>query len=1081
MPLRLIRAPSNRELWSTCAETFLQELGSFTGPSEPPSWLWLVHRNQRDSLLEMAAECGIRAWLAPPFSFLSELRSLFSIEARPVGILTGRLLVARTAVRVGREIGFERALHEHGPARAHMLDSVFSELLPEGVRPDALDAALTALGGDAFATERNAWVAGTYREFLAELDRRELYDPRSIHAMVAERIESDGLPAALRGAGRLHIYGLTNLRGRRRLFEALAAQPDVDVVVYVAADEEGSEWDELAQSVETVGEVIEGVATEVQPAPDAVREAAWVARRVKRLLAEGTAEPHNVAVVARSGRRDTRLVHRALEAAGVPSTARLRTVLAEIPALRILLELFRAEARGWDYGSLRHVLSSAYVGSGVDLRAIDHVSHDRRVEGLEQWAAALRQTRSLLDDEERARRLRREGLYADRIDKDMRRLEEFRARIAPLAVRRTEKAWIDLTLDILSGAWFDYRRRACAAVGDRWDIVRLDQRGIVQLEELLREWRRLVDSAAELDVADWHRRIRRLLEANELVFSTPLQAGVQVLEAHEAALTPFDHLFVVHANDGEFPRLAAGTGVFSDAERSALRGAGLPLSHRDESLRRERTLWRAVTAGSRVTISYRTTDANGVPRLPSLMVPEHDPGRELPRTLDVTARVEASGLKSELEPVSPAQHGRCEVQRLAHLRRGGDPAEFETPEPHLIRHAVLTAFSEELRDGALDDFVTRDSELVDGHSEIADPTEPGEAGSVRDPELILAPDRPFSERPNAWNGKIRDPLILEVLAHRFGPDYVWSASSMQSYARRPFDFLLERVLRLDEAKEADEETSPLAFGAVAHRLLEVFYARTKDDLPPALDEAAARLYEEIADEVLAGYERGGELWLGLPALWAVTREEVRDKVREYLAVELKYLADKDEHPIRVELAFGASDDEGGLLRLRGQDNRERSREFALRGRIDRVDRHGPGDDGWLRVIDYKSGTIPSPRGYDDGALLQTALYMKALNKLGNNNIEAGVFRSIKNKIQNGAMLKASDVDRVLGYAFAIPARVRAGLFEAVLARSVGEPAPWQLGPDVTRSESVLSSGSRFDIVAGEAPTPDDGSAEPADA
>ena len=38
----------------------------------------------------------------------------------------------------------------------------------------------------------------------------------------------------------------------------------------------------------------------------------------------------------------------------------------------------------------------------------------------------------------------------------------------------------------------------------------------------------------------------------------------------------------------------------------------------------------------------------------------------------------------------------------------------------------------------------------------------------------------------------------------------------------------------------------------------------------------------------------------------------------------------------------------------------------------------------LRVLDYKTGfsSLPKQKGYEDGALLQTALYMRAVDSLG---------------------------------------------------------------------------------------------------
>lgn len=1096
MPLRLVRSSSNAALWSACAGRLLDELGGHRGADGWPARLWVAHRIQRDALYGLAAERGLPGWLAPPVSFFSELPRLFGIRRRPIGLLTGRLLVARLAAREGRRRDLQTP--EGGPARAHMMDAAFSELLPEGVGAGKLSAALRGLDGDDFAERRNRWVADTYEAFLAELESRDRYDPRSIHAMVAERIEGGELRAALRGARRLHVYGITSLRGRRRLFGALARQGEVEVTVYLPVEDEASEW-EMSLPIEDVellpppeDRPVSAAAEEVRPAPDALREATWVARRVKRLLAEGEAEPHEVAVVARSGRHDTRRLHRALEAAGVPSTARLRTPLAEIPALKALLALFRAQARGWTYRALRGVLASPYFGTDVDLRIIDWVARNRRVEGLDRWERALERVRGAVADDER--RLRREGVHPDRVAEAIPAFAAFRETVAPLDGKRPEADWLELTLDILGGGWLDFRRRLCRpAGGERWDVVRLDQRGVVRLERLLREWQDLLAEGLRvgedpLDAETWHDRVRRLLEANELALSTPRRTGVQVVEAHEAALTPFRHLFLVHANDGEFPRVTQAARVFVEEERERLREAGLPLTSREEALRRERVLWRAVTGADRVVITYRTTGPGGAPRLPSLMVPEHDPGDELPRALDATARTTArsGGTRRirDTEPVSPAEGRRREVLRLQSLRQrpeGGAP--FATPEPERIRHAVLGAFAEELRSGGLDAAAGTLAELGvrpgrearDEEREVA-PTAPAAVSAPPGPAAaaaLFAVERPLSLRPHPWNGRLRDPVVLGAIRRKIDDDHVWSASQLQTYGRRPFDFFLDRVLRIREAEEAEEETSPLTIGSVVHAILERFYEETMDDLPEALEGEAEATFERVAAAVCRRAEADAEQWLGLPAIWTVRRPEVVERVRGFLREELPRLARWGERPVRLEYGFGgvygAEDPARPPATISGTDVRGRPGRLVYRGRIDRVDRKGEGAASRRKVIDYKSGTsCPSSAGYRDGATLQTALYMRALETLEGEEVHSGVFRTVKGLGWNLSRLERSGVDAVLRLALAIPPRVRAGLFEAVQAASedIGD---WQPGRSVTRCKLQLASRqSRFDAVAGEA-------------
>ncbi len=1063
MPLSLTRAAANDTLWETCVTRFLDELGGHTGPRDFPSHLWIAHRAQRDSLYSVAAERGLPGWLAPPISFLSELRERFRIEERPIGILTGRLLVARIARERQNLLDLSMAPGREGPARSHMLDSVFSELLPEGVAPERLRETLAEIGGDEFGSRRNAWVADTYEAFLAELESRDRFDPRSIHAMVADRVEAGSLREAIGGAHRLHVYGITSLRGRQRLLSSLATQNDVEVVVYLPQEDEPSEWDDLVPEAAVEGAKRASLDTAppdaphvtVQPAPDAPREVAWVARQVKHLLAAGDVEPHEIAIVARSGRRDTRLVHRALRAAGIPGTARLRTRLAEVPCLKALLALFNAEAVGWDYRSLRPVLASPYFGTGIDLRSIDYVATTRRVAGLVEWVEALSRMRASLDAEQQRRRLARSGVYADRLDEDVPRLQEFAGVAEGLATERSEQEWIDCTLEILDGGWFGFRRRVCGVASDRFDVVRLDQRGVRALEALLLEWQMLVETADSFGATEWSTRLRRLLEANELALSTPLQAGVQVLEAHEAALTPFRHTFLVHANDGEFPRSARPGGVFSDAERRRLRELGLPLSDRDQAVRRERSLWRAVTAGDQVTVTYRTTDSNGVPRLPSLMVPDHDPATELPRTVE-TPPEGADHPRDAVEPVNEPEQRRIEVWRLARTRGGGDLSPFSSSGPKHLRHALLSAFAEELRAGRLDDVVKRGRDLIGAAAEEPD---------LPMPESVFGLERPISEQPHPWNGELRDPVVLERLATQFDDEYVWSATQLQTYGIRPFDFFLERVLYLGETEEAEEETSALTFGSVAHSILERFYGELGEAVPECLDEETERLLKRVTEAVFSEYETNLDEWLGLRTLWRVSRGRIQEEVRDFLTGELAYLAQRREAPVLIEHAFGFDSGEPPV-RLEGDDVRGRPARLLLRGRIDRVDRHGTGNNAWLRVVDYKSGGTPSPGGYDDGALLQTALYMQAVEQLDREEVRSGVFRSIGMKSWNRAELKRERLGSVLEFALSIPSRIRAGLFEAVQAGST-PIAPWQPDRSLTRTEARIGAGSRFDVVHGE--------------
>jgi len=1026
MAVRLVQSKSSQALWDSCSNRFLDELGSNTGPGGFQSHLWITHQNLRDRLFERAFDRGMRGWLGPPISFFSDLPKRFGIRRNTVGTITRRGLIGQLAAERGRKIFGRRPGNTDGLVRGHMLDVLFEDLLPEGVLPEQLVEILAELDGDEFVRQRNEWIVQVYAAYLEELEKRGVYDRRSLHALIADKIQSGELKSALGGVGRLHVYGIYTLQKRRRMFEALAGQEEVEVILYVAEEPEESEFEELAAAVESVdcgqGGGVAEQAPFVQPAPDITRELNWVAREVKQLLLGGEAAPHEIAIVSRSGREDTNLTCRVLGDAGVAFTARIRTPLTQVPILKAILSIFRAAESEWSYRHLRSVLDNPYLGVELDLQTIDRTAQDKRIESLEQWEVGLSQLLAQREnDQENA------GYETDTLVPTLAKFKEFRTQVEELDTPHTEAEWIDITLGLAENKTFNLRGRLTESIDDRWDIVRSDQRALLQFENLLKEWGQLEHGRRRFGIEEWYRRLHRVLEADELVVPTPMQKGVQVQEADDAALVPFRHTFVIHANDDEFPRTPKPDGLFLDEERRVLRHLGLPLADEEEILRRERSLWRAVTLGTDTRISYRTThqhDGKIDPLLPSLMVPSHEPAKHVLRPRTVKELVQ-----TYKDPINDEQANELAALKLADQLAGKSKVVRVTVEPanrSLLEQAIVSSVAEAHRDtgGPQDD---------------------------RDPSVFT---------PNPWNGEIRDPEVLGRLTSRFGVDYPWSAGQLEQYSTCPFAFFVERVLRLSESQEADDQLSTLNFGRIAHDLLERFYRAHEDGLPVFLDGETLKTYERIAEETFTQYEEMGER-LGVPTLWAVTRRSVRDCVRSYIEWELEYLDETGEVPQHIEHEFGFH----APVVIHGTNLKGDQVSLRIRGRIDRLDSDGDGDQVKYHVLDYKLNTIPKMAGYQDGSVLQGPLYLCAIEESG---LTAGKcrYRRItkpgvtKNSAQ--IIVGSAAFERALEIAFSIPGRVRAGLFEASLAANARGWPSFYPGRDICRSQARLRVGNRFD-------------------
>jgi ATP-dependent helicase/DNAse subunit B len=205
--------------------------------------------------------------------------------------------------------------------------------------------------------------------------------------------------------------------------------------------------------------------------------------------------------------------------------------------------------------------------------------------------------------------------------------------------------------------------------------------------------------------------------------------------------------------------------------------------------------------------------------------------------------------------------------------------------------------------------------------------------------------------------------------------------------------------------------------------------------------------------VFAESEAGPD-WLGAPVLWAVTRRDIRRRVAEFLEWDLEEMGEL--RPQYFEHQFGAPAD----LWIDGVDLGGAPARIRVIGRIDRVDRD-PG--GSLHIVDYKSGTTPSPKGHADGAALQGPLYLAAIRKALGAEVATAAYLSIKHR-KRAAEVTWGDTacERALRIALTIPARVRAGRFEPAAAASCKWVHYWH-GADICRVTDALDDGaSRFD-------------------
>jgi ATP-dependent helicase/nuclease subunit B len=191
----------------------------------------------------------------------------------------------------------------------------------------------------------------------------------------------------------------------------------------------------------------------------------------------------------------------------------------------------------------------------------------------------------------------------------------FASHARELDASRTLLGWLDWLDGFLRNDPWEMRRRIFAVPGDRFDVARLDLAGWNGLVKIVGEWRGALDEFGAgretLGVATFASQLASCLTGDVALWS-PVQRGVQVLEAFAAAYRKFDHVFIVGLQGGAFPKAVPTSAVLDETERAALSDLGLPLERREVWEARERELFRVLLAGgSHVTLSYARLDGSG--------------------------------------------------------------------------------------------------------------------------------------------------------------------------------------------------------------------------------------------------------------------------------------------------------------------------------------------------------------------------------------------------------------------------------------------------------------------------------------
>jgi ATP-dependent helicase/nuclease subunit B len=240
---------------------------------------------------------------------------------------------------------------------------------------------------------------------------------------------------------------------------------------------------------------------------------------------------------------------------------------------------------------------------------------------------------------------------------------------------------------------------------------------------------------------------------------------------------------------------------------------------------------------------------------------------------------------------------------------------------------------------------------------------------------------PFDE--NKFTGHLSEELSENAVNYlKDFKEKEYSISQLETYAKCPYKYFAERILRLEPPEEPTEEIEALEMGTLLHEILFNFYKNLKEKriiLQNASDKdfkyaedlifkiASEKIMQANFNSPLAFYEK--EKILGISgnkknSILFKFLEQERDNpdgfIPEYFEIGFGNISDKENKNI-----FSKSFVVSGV---------------NVRGKIDRIDLNN--ETGSYKVVDYKlSGAKPNEEDLTTGLSLQLPLYMFAAKEL----------------------------------------------------------------------------------------------------
>ncbi len=244
------------------------------------------------------------------------------------------------------------------------------------------------------------------------------------------------------------------------------------------------------------------------------------------------------------------------------------------------------------------------------------------------------------------------------------------------------------------------------------------------------------------------------------------------------------------------------------------------------------------------------------------------------------------------------------------------------------------------------------------------------------------------------------------------PSY-WNASYLNDYGKCPFNFWLNRMLKITPHEEPLAGLSIQDRGTFYHKALELFFKTViSNKLSMTAEKSVLDVhFNKAIEEALTWLEE--QNWFRPDEFWPQQKNELVFRLQNFFAIEYeRFLVEDGQYePFLVEAAFGPDEQYPPLVL------QQNGKEIKIRGKIDRIDIKTDSAGRRVRVVDYKSGsTYISRDDFESGRNLQLPLYALAIEKSIIPGVKTSNYQYVSigtGKLLSGKRQEESDVQNDL--------------------------------------------------------------------